>query len=73
MLWQQIWFVVNMLFVTLVIVFLFVNRTLSMARLEKDEARVRQASRIRLMIGILTIIAFIGMVFSFLMNMRVNG
>ncbi|QYR20034.1 hypothetical protein KZ483_19465 [Paenibacillus sp. sptzw28] len=73
MLWQQIWFVVNMLFVTLVIVFLFVNRALTMARLEKDEARVRRASRKRLIIGILSIIAFIGMVFSFLMNMRVNG
>lgn len=73
MMWQQIWFVVNMLFVALLIVFLFSHRSVTLARQEKAEQRIRNAVRIRTILGILTVLAFIGMALSFVMNMKVNG
>ncbi|MCQ6558189.1 hypothetical protein [Paenibacillus mendelii] len=73
MYWQQIWFLVNMVFVALLITFMFTHRSVSMARLEQNEQKVKSAVRVRNTIGIITIIAFLAMIASFLMNMRVNG
>ncbi|UVI32256.1 hypothetical protein [Paenibacillus spongiae] len=73
MYWQQIWFVLNMIFVALLIMFMFNHRSVTMARQEQDVQRLRSATRMRGIVGILTIVAFIAMITSFLINMRVNG
>lgn len=71
--WQQIWFVVNMLFVAFLILLLFSHRSVTLARQEKAEQRIRGALRNRSIWAVLTVLAFIGMAFSFVMNMKVNG
>ncbi|CAH1210146.1 hypothetical protein PAECIP111893_03150 [Paenibacillus plantiphilus] len=68
----QIWFAINVVFVTLLIIFLFTHRAVTMARLEKDAERVRRKSKVRLIFGILTIVAFVAMVSSFVYHMKVN-
>jgi len=71
--WQQIWFIINMGFVALLITFLFVHRSVTLARLAQDAEQLRKAKRLRLILGVLTIVALSAMVFSFLMNMHLNG
>ncbi|GGD70433.1 hypothetical protein [Paenibacillus nasutitermitis] len=71
--WQQIWFIVNMFFVALLIIFLFSHRSVIQARQEKAEQRIRSAVRKRFVFGVLTVLAFLGMSLSFVMNMKVNG
>lgn len=72
MFWQQMWFLTNMLFVTLLIVLLFVHRSVTMARVQQDANRTKRALRIRMVIGVATVLAFIAMAVLFLVNMRVN-
>lgn len=72
MFWQQMWFLTNMLFVTLLIVLLFVHRSVTMAHLNKDADRTKRVLRIRLIISVATVLAFIAMAILFLINMRVN-
>lgn len=71
--WQQLWFLTNMVFVTLAIVFLFVHRSVSIARLEHNEQKVSSMRKARVIVGICTIVAFVVMASFFLVNMRVNG
>ncbi|MFC5651593.1 hypothetical protein ACFPYJ_21230 [Paenibacillus solisilvae] len=72
MFWQQMWFLTNMLFVILLIVLLFVHRSVTMASLQQDADRTERAKRIRMIISIATVLAFIAMAILFLVNMRVN-
>ncbi|SDW34236.1 hypothetical protein [Paenibacillus sp. CF384] len=71
--WQQLWFLTNMVFVTLAIVFLFVHRSVTLAKQQPDVRRIMKAKKVRMVVGIFTILAFIGMASLFLINMRVNG
>ncbi|MBW7473582.1 hypothetical protein K0T92_02335 [Paenibacillus oenotherae] len=71
--WAQLWFLINMVFVALLIIFLFAHRALTTARQEQNPERIRRLSSIRLIVGILTVAAFVAMAFSFVMNMKVNG
>ncbi|AZN40597.1 hypothetical protein [Paenibacillus albus] len=71
--WQQLWFLTNMVFVTLAIVYLFVHRSVTQARLENDALKLTRARKVRVVVGIFTVVAFIAMASLFLVNMRVNG
>ncbi|REE70665.1 hypothetical protein A8990_12877 [Paenibacillus taihuensis] len=71
--WQQLWFLANMVFVTLAIVFLFVHRSVSIARLENNQQKVSSMRKTRTIVGICTIVAFVVMASFFLVNMRING
>ncbi|MFD1955884.1 hypothetical protein ACFSL6_17345 [Paenibacillus thailandensis] len=73
--WQQIWFVVNCLFVASLIAFLFAQRMLADARREDAHNRPRLAriNRGRIALGIASAVLFVLMSASFLINMRVNG
>jgi uncharacterized membrane protein len=71
--WQQIWFVVNIVFVGLLIGFLFAHRSVTMAEQQKDGNRRRSAAKSRLVLGILTILAFVAMAVSFLASMRAGA
>ncbi|SEN16686.1 hypothetical protein [Paenibacillus sp. OV219] len=73
MMWQQLWFLTNMVFVTLAIVFLFIHRSVTQARNENDALKVSRMRKARAVIGIFTVIAFVVMASFFLVNMRVNG
>lgn len=68
----QIWFAINVVFVALLIIFLFTHRAVTMARMEKNAELIRRKSRVRLIFGILTIVAFVAMVSSFVYHMKVN-
>ncbi|MFD0711021.1 hypothetical protein [Paenibacillus sp. GCM10027626] len=71
--WQVIWFIINILFVISLVVYLFVQRTVTLAREEKDDARLQKAKRLRIVVGVVTIVLFAAMIGSFLTNMRLNG
>lgn len=68
----QIWFAINVVFVALLIIFMFTHRAVTMARLENNAELVRRKTKIRLIFGILTIVAFAAMVLSFVYHMKVN-
>lgn len=72
MFWQQMWFLTNMVFVAMLIVLLFVHRAVTLARLQKDAERIKRSVRVRTIIGIIVVLAFIAMAVFFLINMRVN-
>ncbi|MBP3964333.1 MULTISPECIES: hypothetical protein [Paenibacillus] len=71
--WQQLWFLTNMVFVTLAIVFLFVHRSVTLAKEQSDQMKLAKAKRVRMIVAIFTSIAFVVMATFFLINMRVNG
>ncbi|WP_274651784.1 hypothetical protein [Paenibacillus humicola] len=70
--WQQIWFVVNFVFVALLIVFMFAHRAVITARQQGDPQRLLRASRTRLAVGVLCAAAFAAMAASFLIAMRMG-
>ncbi|MBM7564341.1 hypothetical protein [Paenibacillus sacheonensis] len=72
MFWQQLWFLSNMVFVTLAIVYLFVHRAVTLARQERDAERLAKKKKLRLTFALVTVASFIVMVTFFLINMRVN-
>jgi hypothetical protein len=74
MLWTLIWFLVNMLFVTAVITFLFMQRAFSEARNGSAEpSLLERLNRRRKLAGIISIVLFVAMAASFMTNMRLNG
>ncbi|KQO17531.1 hypothetical protein [Paenibacillus sp. Leaf72] len=74
MFWTAVWFIVNMFFVTSLILFLFMQRSYTLAKLESGNGdKLRKAHKIRLTFGIISLILFVAMVASFLINMRLNG
>lgn len=72
MIWQQMWFLTNMVFVAMLIVFLFVHHSVTQARFQQDADRLKRSLRLRAIIGSITVLAFITMALFFLVNMRVN-
>ena len=72
--WTYIWFIVNSLFVVSIIVYMFMHRSYAEAKLRSEDAGKLQriGGRKRLM-GWLSILLFIAMIASFLVNMKVNG
>lgn len=68
-----IWFLLNILFVTSAIVYLFQHRAYAQAKQHSDAARLRTVARRRTVAGIVAIALFIAMSASFIMNMKING
>ncbi|MFD0958675.1 hypothetical protein [Paenibacillus chungangensis] len=69
-----IWFLINILFVTSAIVYLFQHRAYTQAKQQRlDEARIRSFARRRKVTAIIAIAMFIAMSTSFIMNMKING
>lgn len=74
MLWTAVWFLINILFVVSLIVFLFMHRTVTEAKNQSaNSAVVSSALRRRNSIGLLSLLLFVAMCISFLVNMRLNG
>ncbi|MGO4541669.1 hypothetical protein [Paenibacillus sp. 2TAB19] len=73
MFWTLMWFIVNILFVTSVIVFLFMHRAYKEAALQADRERLAKSKGRRLLFGVISVALLIAMVVSFLINMRMNG
>ncbi|WP_338551866.1 hypothetical protein [Paenibacillus sp. KS-LC4] len=74
MFWTAVWFIVNMFFVASLILFLFMQRSYTLAKLEAGSSdKLRKAHNMRLTFGIISLILFVAMVASFLINMRLNG
>ncbi len=74
MLWTLIWFLINLVFVTAVITFLFMQRSYTEARGNgADTAHVKRLDRRRKLAGIVSIVLFVAMAASFMTNMRLNG
>ncbi|SFF01404.1 hypothetical protein SAMN05216378_4739 [Paenibacillus catalpae] len=74
MMWTAIWFVVNMFFVASVITLLFMHR--SVAEAAQDPAGVQRhaaAKKRRKFVSVLSLVLFLAMCASFLINMRLNG
>ncbi|MWC29246.1 hypothetical protein [Paenibacillus sp. MMS18-CY102] len=72
--WSGIWFLTNMVFVASIIAFLFAHRSVSEARrTDPSPARLRKLSRVRLALGVGSIVMFFVMAGCFMINMRVNG
>ncbi|MEV5028581.1 hypothetical protein [Paenibacillus sp. LPE1-1-1.1] len=72
--WTLIWFVVNMLFVVSIITFMFMHRSYTEAkRQSNDSLLLKQLNARRMLAGILSIVLFLAMAASFMINMRLNG
>ncbi|NIK77436.1 hypothetical protein FHS15_002572 [Paenibacillus castaneae] len=74
MLWTVIWFFVNALFVISVITFMFMQRSYSETKNVKNDADlIKRLDRRRKLVGGLSILLFVAMAASFMINMRLNG
>ncbi|WP_139994451.1 MULTISPECIES: hypothetical protein [Paenibacillus] len=74
MTWTIIWFFVNMLFVVSVITYMFVHRSYSETKRQtSDSALIQRLNTRRKLIGILSIVLFLAMSASFMINMKLNG
>ncbi|MCU6707712.1 hypothetical protein M6D81_03230 [Paenibacillus sp. J5C_2022] len=69
-----IWFLLNILFVTSAIVFLFQHRNYAQAKQQhSDAARLGSLARRRTVSAVIAIAMFIAMSASFILNMKING
>ncbi|MFF2090277.1 hypothetical protein [Paenibacillus sp. NPDC058174] len=74
MLWTAIWFFINILFVVSLIMFLFMQRSVSEAAANTSEPdKLQRAKARRNATAIVSIALLIAMSASFLINMRLNG
>ncbi|CAM4525204.1 CBS domain containing-hemolysin-like protein [Paenibacillus endophyticus] len=74
MTWTLIWFVVNLFFVVSVVAYMFMHRSYTEAkRQSNDAAIIRKLNMRRMLVGILSIVLFVAMSASFMINMRLNG
>ncbi|MFF2887731.1 hypothetical protein [Paenibacillus sp. NPDC057967] len=74
MYWTAVWFITNMLFVASIIVFLFMHRFVTQGQLQGAGAdRIGTLKRRRAVMGVVSILTFIAMCASFVINMKVNG
>ncbi|CAM3118511.1 hypothetical protein PALU110988_02500 [Paenibacillus lupini] len=74
MMWTAIWFVVNMLFVASVITLLFMHRFVTEAAMDPAGVqRLAVAKRRRKIVSFVSLLLFLAMCASFLINMRLNG
>ncbi|QHW30312.1 hypothetical protein GZH47_05265 [Paenibacillus rhizovicinus] len=72
MFWQQLWFLSNMVFVALLIVYLFMHRAVTLARQEQNAVLLAKKLKVRMTFAFITIASFLVMISFFLINMRVN-
>lgn len=71
---QLVWFVINIFFVGSLIVMLFAHRGVTEAQRQgAPAARLTKLKRVRMSLQILTVLLFVAMTASFLINMKVNG
>ncbi|MDQ8736661.1 hypothetical protein [Paenibacillus sp. LHD-38] len=74
MTWTLIWFVVNMLFVVSIITYMFMHRSYAEAKRQSNDSELlKRLNTRRLLVGILSIVLFLAMSASFMINMRLNG
>lgn len=74
MTWTIIWFFINMLFVVSIISYMFMHRSYSESkRLSNDSALINKLNTRRKLVGIISILLFVAMSASFIINMRLNG
>lgn len=74
MFWTMTWFFVNMLFVVTIITYLFLHRSYTETkRLSGDSALIKRLDARRKLVGVLSIVLFVAMSVSFVINMRLNG
>ncbi|MGG1635772.1 hypothetical protein BK120_07930 [Paenibacillus sp. FSL A5-0031] len=74
MTWTIIWFFINMLFVVSIISYMFMHRSYSESkRLSNDSALINKLNTRRKLVGIISILLFVAMSASFMINMRLNG
>ncbi|WP_054024264.1 hypothetical protein [Bacillus sp. FJAT-28004] len=74
MTWTIIWFFINMLFVVSIISYMFMHRSYSESkRLSNDSALIKKLNTRRKLVGIISILLFVAMSASFMINMRLNG
>ncbi|OMF34228.1 hypothetical protein BK133_12980 [Paenibacillus sp. FSL H8-0548] len=74
MTWTIIWFFVNMLFVVSVITYMFMHRSyMETRRQSSDKGLITRLNNRRKLIGVLSIVLFVAMSASFMINMKLNG
>ncbi|OBZ08130.1 MULTISPECIES: hypothetical protein [Bacillales] len=74
MFWTVIWFFVNMLFVASIITYMFMHRSFTETKRQSgDMALINRLNTRRKLFGILSIVLFVAMSASFMINMRLNG
>ncbi|RIX54162.1 hypothetical protein D3P08_07935 [Paenibacillus nanensis] len=74
MFWTVIWFVVNTLFVAAAIAFLFMHRAVTLEKQQGSSAeRLKTLVKRRNVTAVLSILLFIAMCASFVVNMKING
>jgi len=72
--WTGVWFLANIVFVVCVIAYLFAHRSVSEARhTEAEPNKIQSLVRRRKALGIASLVMFLVMAGSFMMNMKVNG
>ncbi|WP_127530069.1 hypothetical protein [Paenibacillus kobensis] len=72
--WTGIWFMTNIVFVVCVIAYLFAHRSVSEAKHTKAEvSKIQSLILRRKVLGIASLVMFLVMAGSFMMNMKVNG
>ncbi|MCR2803142.1 hypothetical protein [Paenibacillus soyae] len=74
MFWTAVWFVVNMLFVAALIVCLFMQRAVTIGKLQEVSAeRMAVLTRRRNVLAAVSVLLFAGMCAAFVVNMKLNG
>ncbi|GLX69123.1 hypothetical protein [Paenibacillus glycanilyticus] len=74
MMWTAIWFVINMFFVASVITLLFMHRFVTeAAQNPAGGERLATAKKRRKAVSVISVLLFLAMCASFLINMRLNG
>ncbi|GKU79678.1 hypothetical protein L3i20_v240750 [Paenibacillus sp. L3-i20] len=74
MFWTAVWFIVNILFVTSAIVTLFMQRAYTEGKSQAAAPeKLKSLKSRRQILIVITIILFIAMCASFVMNMKING
>ncbi|MUT66721.1 hypothetical protein [Paenibacillus sp. NEAU-GSW1] len=71
--WTAIWFLINILFVVSIIVFLFLQRSVKEQSAGADQDKLQRAKRGRNATAAISVLLFLAMCASFLINMRLNG
>ncbi|RCW51240.1 hypothetical protein [Paenibacillus prosopidis] len=74
MFWTFIWFLINILFVVSMIAYLFMQRSYTETkRQSNDPELIARLDRRRKLVGGLSILFFLAMAASLMINMRLNG
>lgn len=74
MFWTAVWFVVNSLFVAAAIVFLFMQRAVTLGKQQGATAeRLHTLAKRRSLAAVISIVLFLAMCASFVANMKING